>query len=56
MIDCADFEKRIADAIANVKLRRGAFPIWNVRADARRQAAQIADRLPGLFRTDEIEL
>jgi hypothetical protein len=62
LIDRADFEDRIAKALYRVRWRQ-AGNVWqptDVRVawttSALKQAAQIADQLPGLFRDDDIEL
>jgi hypothetical protein len=54
MIDRADFEERIAKAIHKARKRCRGRIFWY--ADCLVESKQIADRLPALFRTEEIEI
>jgi hypothetical protein len=56
MIDRVDFEERIARALYHVKGRRRGFEPYYSSVESSVEAKQIADRLPGLFRTEEIEI
>jgi hypothetical protein len=57
MIDRADFEERIAEVLYGNKRRRSSdYNGYRMMKEAIVEAKQIADRLPALFRTEEIEI
>jgi hypothetical protein len=60
MVMREDFENRIAEALLKGWERTGHYRLADSKIEywirARRQAKQIAEMLPGLFRTDIIEV